>query len=252
MSASKTLSKSGTLFFSSLCIGTFGLGCWQTQRYFEKITQVEQRKEELQMDPIPYQTQHNSSFRRYKIKGRFHHNNNVLIGPRGPPLDTLSKSGPMSGRAGGMGVSPQGYFIITPFECQDKHVVLVNRGWVPQHYIKQSIPYEQNNDTVEVIAVKSSPESPSFFIPKQSKKDNTLLWMEEEALRDATHLDDDLFELFVETDEEDKTSFPVKPSAESVGQFKVMPFTHATYAFTWFGLSTAGVIMTRKLITRGR
>jgi surfeit locus 1 family protein len=46
--------------------------------------------------------------------------------------------------------------------------------------------------------------------------------------------------------------FPVKPSKETVGEFKVLPSTHAGYAFTWFGLSSAGIFMTRKLITRGR
>jgi len=187
----------------------------------------------------------------------------------------------MSGRSGGgMGVSPQGYFIITPFECEDNNndVILVNRGWVPQHYIKQSITWKDNKkDSVEIIGVKSKPETPSFFIPKQSTKtkDNTLLWMEEEALRNATNTniiaqnDDQMnketnnkqpLTLFVETGDDDNgddndnkiISFPVKPNAETVGEFKVMPFTHATYAFTWYGLSTAGVIMTRKLITKGR
>jgi len=70
-------SKSGTIFFSSLCVGTFGLGCWQTKRYFEKIEQVEQRKHDLKMDPIPYNYNNNTvtstspSFRRYKMKGTF-------------------------------------------------------------------------------------------------------------------------------------------------------------------------------------
>ena len=47
-------------------------------------------------------------------------------------------------------------------------------------------------------------------------------------------------------------SFPVKPVDKTVGEFKVLPETHAGYAVTWFGLSGAGVIMMRKMITRGR
>lgn len=302
--SSKALSKSGTLFFSSLCAGTFGLGSWQSKRYFEKIEQVEQRKHDLKMDPIPYSdgtdnidnndlTTTNPSFRRYKMKGTFRHEDQIFVGPRGPPLDALGKSGPMSGRSGGgMGVSPQGYFIITPFEREDnndKNVILVNRGWVPQHYVKQSIAWENNNikgdssssSAVEITGVKSRPETPAFFVPKQSTKtkDNTLLWMEEEALRNATNTNTNIIPqkdkiynevnnrqpllLFVETGDDNDAmengdgskkiiSFPVKPNAETVGEFKVMPFTHATYAFTWFGLSTAGVFMTRKLITKGR
>lgn len=46
--------------------------------------------------------------------------------------------------------------------------------------------------------------------------------------------------------------FPVQPPLETVGEFKVTPMIHAGYAFTWFGLASAGLVMTRKLITKGR
>ena len=49
-----------------------------------------------------------------------------------------------------------------------------------------------------------------------------------------------------------KMSFPVQPPLETVGEFKVTPMIHAGYAFTWFGLAGAGLVMTRKLITKGR
>jgi cytochrome oxidase assembly protein ShyY1 len=48
------------------------------------------------------------------------------------------------------------------------------------------------------------------------------------------------------------TTFPVQPNEEYVGEFKVTPEVHMGYAVTWFGLSGAGVLMTRKLLTRGR
>jgi cytochrome oxidase assembly protein ShyY1 len=46
------------------------------------------------------------------------------------------------------------------------------------------------------------------------------------------------------------TFFPARASREYVGEFKVTPAVHAGYAFTWFGLSSAGIIMTRKLLSR--
>ena len=49
--AQKGLSLAGQAFFGSLCVGTFGLGCWQTQRYFEKIHLVAERQEQLAMEP---------------------------------------------------------------------------------------------------------------------------------------------------------------------------------------------------------
>jgi cytochrome oxidase assembly protein ShyY1 len=51
---------------------------------------------------------------------------------------------------------------------------------------------------------------------------------------------------------EASVKFPVQPPLETVGEFKVTPMIHAGYAFTWFGLASAGVVMTRKLITKGR
>jgi cytochrome oxidase assembly protein ShyY1 len=47
------LNLSGKVFFGGLCVGTFYLGCWQTQRYFEKISLIDQRKKELAEDPEP-------------------------------------------------------------------------------------------------------------------------------------------------------------------------------------------------------
>lgn len=49
-----------------------------------------------------------------------------------------------------------------------------------------------------------------------------------------------------------KTAWPVQPSAGKVGDFNISPFIHAVYAVTWFSLSTAGLYMTRIMMTRGR
>ena len=109
---------------------------------------------------------------------------------------------------------------------------------------------------------------------------NRLLWMDRNAMEEMTsssHDDDDergprRTHLFVEidttSDDESSsssssssyssssssrpTTFPARASREYVGEFKVTPAIHAGYAFTWFGLSSAGIIMTRKLLSRGR
>jgi cytochrome oxidase assembly protein ShyY1 len=46
------------------------------------------------------------------------------------------------------------------------------------------------------------------------------------------------------------SSWPVTPTAEKVGDFRVTPAVHAGYAFTWYGLSVAGLYMTRMLWRR--
>ena len=49
-----------------------------------------------------------------------------------------------------------------------------------------------------------------------------------------------------------KLSFPLQSPAEHVGEYKISPMIHAGYAATWFGMSGAGIYMTRKMMTRGR
>jgi hypothetical protein len=46
--------------------------------------------------------------------------------------------------------------------------------------------------------------------------------------------------------------YPLQPPVSAVGDFKTTPMIHVGYATTWFGLSAAGMYMTRKLITKGR
>ncbi|KAL3765633.1 hypothetical protein ACHAWU_002663 [Discostella pseudostelligera] len=131
----------GKIFFSSLCLFTFSLGIWQTNRYFEKVSMVQKRKEDLKLVPfhnyydwLASKTQKDEiennkttaaaaasnckSYRRVHLRGSFIHEHEIFIGPRGPPPGALAESGPNSGRGGGgggMSSSTQGYLVITPF-----------------------------------------------------------------------------------------------------------------------------------------
>ena len=113
MSTTAGLNLSGKFFFSGLCVGTFYLGCWQTQRYFEKISLMDQRKKDLALDPEPLLKTDNElalqGFRRRLVEGRYRHGEEMLMGPRGPPPGALLvASGPASGRSeGGMSSGPQ-------------------------------------------------------------------------------------------------------------------------------------------------
>lgn len=108
--AAAGLSPLGKAFFGSLCAGTFGLGCWQTQRFFEKQEKVKQREHDLSLPPISLAESANdvTSLRQRVVNGTFQHEKEVLVGPRGPPPGAMASSGPSSGRSeGGMSSSPQ-------------------------------------------------------------------------------------------------------------------------------------------------
>jgi surfeit locus 1 family protein len=203
--AAQPLSKGGIAFFSSLCATTFGLGSWQAQRYFEKIDLVQLRKEELGKEPQQLEknatcslvernfgnesTNANTNtnvnananavqkgdadiadvdrgFGPVSVKGKFMHEYEILVGPRGPPPGAISSSGPNSGRSsGGMSSSPQGFFVITPFSrCDDMGIVLVNRGWVPRQYVMQNASWGRPNGVVTVVGVASKTERECFYL----------------------------------------------------------------------------------------
>ena len=115
-SVSTGLNLGGRVFFGGLCVGTFGLGCWQTQRFFEKQEQVKQREADLLLDPLPLLLDNDNdslllgvgSLRRQRVHGVYRHSHEILIGPRGPPPGAMASTGPSSGRGGGgMSSSPQ-------------------------------------------------------------------------------------------------------------------------------------------------
>jgi len=281
MAAASGLSPAGTLFFSSLCASTFGLGCWQAQRYVEKIEQIEQREEELAQNPVELEKDAKCSLaeamgagvdfsrnaneveivrghRPVVIKGKFLHEYELLVGPRGPPLGALSSTGPNSGRSqGGMASSPQGFFCLTPFErANNMGTVIVNRGWIPRWDIQQNAAWKRPNGDVTLVGIPSKSEQPRFISPPHDERHpKQLLWFDRLAIEDKSRTTGKSPLLVTETTNthaSDGDGPPFKPSKESVGEFKVSTTTHAGYAVTWFGLSGAGIFMTRKLITRGR
>ena len=107
--AASGLSPLGKAFFGSLTLGTFGLGCWQTQRFFEKQELVKQREHDLSLAPTLLSDANDlTSMRQRVVNGTFQHDKEILVGPRGPPAGALASTGPSSGRSeGGMSSSPQ-------------------------------------------------------------------------------------------------------------------------------------------------
>ena len=107
-----------------------------------------------------------------------------------------------------------------------------------------------------------NPAVPTFMSPPHnSKESRPLLWFDRLAMERKTGTVGTAPLLLKETSgklpttfTEDKSivQFPVKPSIETVGEFKVPPSTHAGYAATWYGLSGVGIFMTQKLMIRGR
>ena len=169
------LSWGGKIFFGGLTAGTFGLGCWQTLRYFEKVEQVNQRNVELAMKPTTNWQNPTTPYRKKLLEGKLLHYKEVLIGPRGDPGAKAS---------GGMGPSPQGYLVLTPLQLANGQLVWINRGWVPRNMVPgtdrggrgRSAPtssqpqnvnqWDRPTGTVQITAIGAKPESESLYSGK--------------------------------------------------------------------------------------
>lgn len=276
------LSLGGKIFFGGLTAGTFGLGCWQTLRYFEKVEQVNQRQLELAMEPTTDWENPTTPYRKKLLQGKFLHYKEVLIGPRGDPGAKAS---------GGMGPSPQGYLVLTPLQLnhQGGQLVWINRGWVPRTMVPgsdrtmgRSAPppsrsppppvtnnvnqWDRPTGTVQITAIGAKPESPRVIKIEHdySKRPLQLFWVDPLALQAIAESEEPvplLTQVVPTTTTTESSSslsssvtneYPRPRMIETVAEFKVTPATHVGYAVTWYGLSAAGIYMTRKLITRGR
>lgn len=334
--ANKGISTAGKVFFGSLCAGTFGLGVWQTQRYFIKQTLVAQRQAELAQEPVTdlevlssYAQPGNgteTSFRKVRLRGTFRHDQEILVGPRGPPPGALPDKAGSS--AQGMSSSPQGYFVLTPLvltksanqaaaDAAEDTTVWVNRGWIPRHlgtseqarggrprpqdgggrygvsaaltletdasrrhgnpqYLQWERPVGDPDVAVTVVATKT--EEPRFLVAEHELKTRPpkLFWFDAETLRalvpatgqtestpipnaatntttSSTRLLPTLVTQVREGDDvagDRANKWPVTATADKIGDFKVSPAVHAGYAFTWYGLSLAGLYMTKVLLTK--
>mmetsp|Transcript_22910 Transcript_22910/g.33956 ORF Transcript_22910/g.33956 Transcript_22910/m.33956 type:complete len:269 (-) Transcript_22910:528-1334(-) len=263
--SNKGLGLAGKAFFGGLSAGTFALGVWQTQRYFEKVEFMDQRAEDLALPPttlsksLAEPSQHGSGMRRLVVQGKFLHAYTILVGPRGPPPGALAKDGPMSGRAGegGLNASPQGYYVVTPLQDDaSQQKVLVNRGWIPRQFVLNGVEYEEPQETVQVVGVPPAKrEQPKFIVPDHDFAKRQMFWFDLATLEKINGIGSGQGVLLTQIRPDGAgplTSYPVQPPIETVAEVKVTPMVHAGYAATWYSLAVAGTYMTRMLITRGR
>ena len=302
--ASAGLSLAGKGFFGSLCAGTFGLGVWQTSRYFEKTDLVAERQDALARPPLTEFTTDRHGFHRMRLQGQYLYEKECLVGPRSPPVGALPDKPGSSGQ--GMARAPMGYYVLTPFQVDtttnDKNknnnqldtntILIVNRGWIPRHLVHkdekqpqrqqqrqhaQSQPlslvpsWDRPTGPVTVSCITMATEQPRIVVPEHKLHLNPpeLFWMDVETLQkhvsstttaSSSKTPVHVASLVTRVQEDDSDdshsphtttlSFPVAPPAQQVGEFKTSPAIHAGYAATWYGLSMAGLYMTRMLILR--
>jgi len=260
----------GVAVFTSICLGAFGLGCWQTKRYLWKVDVMdEQRKRYLQEpETIPEgggMDQHHVAElvqslkgRRISVTGTFLHDKEVLIGPRSAPAGLIGTA------AQGLAINPQGYYVITPLQRGDGTVFFINRGWVPLSSVvgggagrnevfgansnaKVNV-WDRPKGTTSVSTVVSGGEVVGRFSPVNNPSTKKLFWIEPKALVEATGLQNFALPTIilesVEYDDVPVTFYPANRRLKHLDEQYITPMTHLVYAVTWFSLSLAGLVMT--------
>jgi len=237
----------GIAFFSSIVGMTFGLGCWQVQRYQWKLRVTAEEKERFIQGPsvIPHcATQEHLAESvaqlqgcRVSMVGVFLHDKELLLGPRSAPAGLFGEA------AQGLATNPQGYYVITPLKRADGTMVFVNRGWVD---LKRS-NWERPTGQVTVLGVVSQGEKHGTFSPVNNPQSRKLLWLEPAALLHGAGENPSLPVVLLESIELDDapiTNYPAARRAKHLGTQYITPMTHLVYAVTWFSLCAAGSMMT--------
>jgi len=212
-----------------------GLGVWQLKRLEWKQGLIAQIEARTKGPPITLEDAvalaregRDPSYYRVRVDGRFHHAKERY-------LYALSE-----GRVG--------WHVITPLETEDRDVVLVDRGFVPDELKDPSArALGQVENVVTVTGIVRTPETQTLFTPDNEPKVNRWFW------RDLAGMTRSMFPagtidvapFFLEADKSE-----VPGGWPEGGQTRLeIPNNHLQYAITWF-LLAAGLLIVYGLYVR--
>ncbi|XP_012259097.2 surfeit locus protein 1 [Athalia rosae] len=221
-------------FLLSLPLFAFGLGCWQVERRKWKLDLISKIKGRLNNPPVDLPSDledlQEMEYQPIKVKGRFIHDKEFIIGPR-----SLLKDGEAASAGGGIfaiGDVQAGYIAVTPFKLEGRpETILINRGWVP---MKKRFPEKRPNDivdgVVEIVGIVRLNEPRPQFSPKNNPMSGGWHYRDLNAMADWAKTEPVYLDLITDLKTEDG---PIP------GQTRVtMRNEHLSYMLTWFSLSS--------------
>ncbi|MCP4314682.1 MAG: SURF1 family protein [Hyphomicrobiales bacterium] len=137
-----------------------------------------------------------------------------------------------------------GWYVYTPLLLPDGRVIIINRGFVP-YDMKDAAnrSWTPIAGAVAIVGLARNPlaEKPGDLVPDNTPGDRTWYWKDFAAMAQAMGLQEtDLVPFFV-----DVSTTNGEVSAGPVGSVTrvSLPNNHLQYAFTWFGLAAALIIV---------
>ncbi|KAI0857304.1 SURF1 family-domain-containing protein [Xylaria cubensis] len=228
----------GLIILALIPITALALGTWQVQRLGWKTELVARFEDRLVQPPLPLPPRvdpdaiHDFDFRRVRARGRYRHDQEMLVGPR-------------------MRDGEDGFMVITPLErevdgdgSKGTTTVLVNRGWVAKRLRRQRDRAE-GLPTGEVLVegLLREPWKKNMFTPENRPDKGEFYFPDVKQMAELTGSQAVWIEQTMEPDlmealEMQSKGIPIGRPAEVN-----LRNNHAQYIFTWYGLAIATSIM---------
>jgi len=216
-------SPGSTVSLFAIALVCIWLGTWQLEREEEKIILFDQF-ENAPMLSIEGALKQDKSFSRVQAYGRFDDSRHVL-------LDNKIHNG----RAG--------VHVLTPFSLGNGDTVLVDRGWLPLPPDRRHlppVPTDPSARTISGMLKRPTTDGPRLGKPDELVTDEwpqLVTYLELKTVSDA--LGTPLLPWLLQLDPADPGGFEGRQWVAAV----MGPEIHAAYAFQWFALSLATMII---------
>lgn len=223
----------GGILFLIACIALlYGLGNWQIKRMHWKTALLAKYQTEYARDPLdnPFDGEilkeialQSPAMAYGSVRGQFHHDLEILIGPRthdGNP----------------------GYHIVTPFSIAGGGGrVLVNRGWVPLDKANPATRFDsQSEGMVTLTGMVRPPDKPNPFTPDNDPANHTWYSVNPHDIALAVNMPDfpDVV-FYAETQDPPlENGYPLMMTTRTLPNNK-----HLQYALFWFTMAALFTIM---------
>ncbi|KAK8074914.1 surfeit locus 1 [Apiospora hydei] len=232
----------GLIVLAIIPVTAFLLGSWQVQRLGWKTDLIAKFEDRLVREPLPLPPRidpdaiHDFDFRRVWARGRFRHDQEMLIGPR-------------------MRDGEDGYMVVTPLErdaedggrSADKGAatVLVNRGWISKKHKHQASrdPVSLPKGEVVVEGLLREPWKKNMFTPDNRPDRGEFYFPDVKQMAELTGsqavwVESTMEPGLLEVMDMESRGIPIGRAAEVN-----LRNNHAQYIFTWYGLAFATSIM---------
>ncbi|KAI1307464.1 SURF1 family protein [Xylaria venustula] len=228
----------GLIILALIPITALVLGTWQVQRLGWKTELIARYEDRLVQPPLPLPPRvdpeaiHDFDFRRVVARGRYRHDQEMLIGPR-------------------MRDGESGYMVVTPLERdpggndgKGNTTVLVNRGWISKTLRRQGDrPEGLPTGEVVVEGLLREPWKKNMFTPDNRPDKGEFYFPDVKQMAELSGSQAVWVEQTMEPDlmqalEMQSKGIPIGRPAEVN-----LRNNHAQYIFTWYGLAIATSIM---------